>query len=633
MLDALRRGAQSWLAKILFAVLIVSFGVFWNIEDVFRGAGRGSIAKVGEEDITIPEFQQALQNELQTLSRQAGKRITTEEARAAGLDGLVLKRLVNDAALSAYAKDLKLGISEDALVDNLKKDENLQGADGKFSRAILEEVMRNMGVNERGLLAMLRKDEVKRQLLTALSNATAVPQPYIDLRHAWNAEARKIEFFRIDPATAVKVPEPDEAALKSTYETHQRQFVVPEYRKVAALILAVDDLKKEMTVTDEEIKQYYEAHKESYDVAEKRRIQQIPFKDKAAAEEAKKALSAGKSFRDVAKDAGATEADINLGLLTKKQLIDKTIAEAAFKLKRDEVSEVIEGRFRPVIIRVVEIQEGKESTLAEVTDKVRDTLAKEKAGAEIQKRFELVEENRNLGKSLKEIGETLKLKFVEVEASDRFNKRPDGGRALDHPDEQAIISAAFTAEKGLDREPIELKQANGYAWVDVVSVTEQKQKTLEESKADVKAVFEDVERKRLVDELAAKLVERLDAGEDIAKLAQEAGGKVEVTEAITRTTTPPGLDEAAVQKAFGLAKGKSGAADTSDRTSRVVFRVQDIIPAAAPTEVQRNQIATELRSELFDDQLGAYIQTLNASLGVTINEAEFKRATGADQQQ
>ncbi len=47
MLDALRRGAQGWLAKALFAVLIISFGIFWNVADVFRGFGRGSIAHVG----------------------------------------------------------------------------------------------------------------------------------------------------------------------------------------------------------------------------------------------------------------------------------------------------------------------------------------------------------------------------------------------------------------------------------------------------------------------------------------------------------------------------------------------------------------------------------------------------------
>ncbi len=350
---------------------------------------------------------------------------------------MVLRRLINDAALAGHAKDLKLAVSDDVLADNLKRDENLQGPDGKFSRPILDDIMKQMGVNERGLFAMLRKDELKKQLLAALTNSVAVPQSLLDVQHAWSAETRKIEHFKIDEATAVKVPEPDEAALKATYETHKRQFVVPEYRKLAALLLTVDDVKKEMTVTDDEIKDVYDRTKETYDTPEKRRVQQIAFKDKAAADEAKKALAGGKSFRDVAKDAGATENDINLGLVTKKQMIDKIIAEAAFKLNRDEVSDVIEGRFKPVIIRVVEIQAGKESTLAEVKDKISDQLAKEKASAEIQKRFELVEEQRNLGKTLKEIADALKIKFVEVEAADRFNKRPDGGRALDHPDEIA----------------------------------------------------------------------------------------------------------------------------------------------------------------------------------------------------
>ncbi|HRN85395.1 MAG TPA: SurA N-terminal domain-containing protein, partial [Hyphomicrobium sp.] len=67
MLDALQRGAQTWPAKILFAVLIISFGVFWNVADVFQGFGRGAIAKVGDTEITVPEFQRAFQNQLRSV--------------------------------------------------------------------------------------------------------------------------------------------------------------------------------------------------------------------------------------------------------------------------------------------------------------------------------------------------------------------------------------------------------------------------------------------------------------------------------------------------------------------------------------------------------------------------------------
>ena len=44
------------LYYLLFAVLIISFGIFWNVADVFRGFGRGSIAHVGPTDITATEF-------------------------------------------------------------------------------------------------------------------------------------------------------------------------------------------------------------------------------------------------------------------------------------------------------------------------------------------------------------------------------------------------------------------------------------------------------------------------------------------------------------------------------------------------------------------------------------------------
>ncbi|HML44575.1 MAG TPA: SurA N-terminal domain-containing protein [Hyphomicrobium zavarzinii] len=72
MLDALRRGAQGWLAKLLFAVLIVSFGIFWNVADVFRGFGRGSVAKVGDTDITVTDFQRAFQSKLRSVQLQDG---------------------------------------------------------------------------------------------------------------------------------------------------------------------------------------------------------------------------------------------------------------------------------------------------------------------------------------------------------------------------------------------------------------------------------------------------------------------------------------------------------------------------------------------------------------------------------
>src|SRR5690554_6254263 len=98
MLDALRRGAQSWVAKILFGVLVVSFAI-WGVADVFRGFGQGSLAKVGAEEISTNEFQLAYQNRLYAIGRQIGQRLTPEQARAIGLPNQVLSGLIGATAI------------------------------------------------------------------------------------------------------------------------------------------------------------------------------------------------------------------------------------------------------------------------------------------------------------------------------------------------------------------------------------------------------------------------------------------------------------------------------------------------------------------------------------------------------
>ena len=51
MLDAMRRGAVNWLSKILLALLVVAFAV-WGVADVFRGYGRGTLARIGNTEIS-----------------------------------------------------------------------------------------------------------------------------------------------------------------------------------------------------------------------------------------------------------------------------------------------------------------------------------------------------------------------------------------------------------------------------------------------------------------------------------------------------------------------------------------------------------------------------------------------------
>lgn len=630
MLDALRRGAQGWLAKFLFAILIVSFGVFWNVSDVFRGAGRGSVATVGDTDISVTDFQRAFQNQIRSVSLEGGGRLTNEQALMLRFDRQAVDQLIAQAAVKSHADSLGLSLSDETIAEGVRNDPDFAGPDGKFSRMGFDGLLRQMNMTEHGFLALRREDEVRRQISDALTGSIAVPKPMVEDLNAWRDETRTIDHVTIDAKKAV-VADPDDAKINETYEANKAEFMTPEYRKVAVLVLSADALKSGVTLTDEELKTYYEENKATYDTPERRRLQQIAFKDKAAADAARADLVAGKkNFLDVAKEQGATEADVNLGLIAKDDMIDRKIADAAFALERDKISEPIEGRFATVLVRAIEIQAGKVSTFDEVKDKVRDKLAGLRAENLLQERFDLVEEGRNAGKTLKEIAEEQKLKFFDVEAVDAQNLTPDGKTAVDMPDATIVLRQVFATGVGTQPEAVELPNS-AFAWFDVLSVTEPKQKPLADVKDAVKATFIEKEKSRLLNELAQKLVDRLRDGATFTAVAADAGTQPEVAETIKRNTSPPGMTTDAVKQAFALPKGGAGYAATSDGASRVVFQVREIKPAPESSKDHATALATEIREQLANEQLIAYVAALRQNLKVSINEAELARATGTSE--
>ncbi len=630
MLDSFRKGATTWPAKIMLAVLALSFVLLFGPGSFDRIITRKPLASVGGAEITDAEFQRAYDNEINTLSQRARRRITAEEARTFGLDRRVLTRLVGTAALDNQARALGLAMSDASVAQSLQTDPNFKGLDGKFDRAGFDQLLRSLGMSERAFFAQKRKEDVREQLTGSLLSAIVTPKPIVAAVHGWKEETRVIAHVTIDADKAVTVAEPDAAKLKETFEASKSAFMAPEYRKLQILLLSVDELKKVVAVTDAEIATAYEQTKDIYATPELRRIQQISFKDKAAADAAKSAIDGGKNFMTVAQELGFKDSDVELGLVNRKALIDQKIAAAAFALDRDKVSDVVEGKFTTVLLRVPEIKPGKEPTLAEVSDRVRDKLARARAKDDVQRLRDQVDDLRNAAKSDVEIAAatTPKLVIVEVAETDSTNKTKDGKTALEHPDARTLIAAGFDAKSGVEREATDLADG-GYGWVLATGTTPARQKTYEEVAADMKTLYLTTERRRLVQELAQTLVQRLAKGEPIETIATEVSGKAETTLPITRTTLPQGLTESAVAQAFALPQGRAGSAETADKKSRTVFRIAEIKPAAAPTKDQTDKLAAELGQNIQIDILDAYVAALQDKVGVTINEAELRRVAGS----
>ncbi len=628
MLEALRRGAQTPVAKLLFGILVFSFGI-WGVADVFRGWGRGYVAKVGRTEISAEEFRRSYQNELDRISRQTKQHITAEQGHAFGLDRQVLAQLVAGTAVEEHAKQLGLALSDKTLIENIESDPNFQ-TNGKFDRRGFEGLLQQMGLSELGFLNLRRKDELRSAIIESFLNAQTVPKPLFEAMHAYNDEKRVLDWVKIDP-DAVTVAEPDEATLKKRYETNKAQYMTPEYRKVQVLTLTADELKKQVQVSDDEISKSYEQNNDSYNTPEQRRVQQIAFKDKAAAEAALKALRDGtKTFGEVAKEAGAKDTDVDLGLVTKKALIDPKIADVAFSLEKDKYSDVVEGRFATVILRVTQIEPGVTHTLADVKDQVRDKLALEKARNDLQNKRDEIEDERLAGKTLKEIADKLKIGFKEIPATDATGLAPDGKPVMVVPYLRQIVARAFAPDSN-DDSPVDLPD-DGFAWVNVLSTDAPKQKPYDEVKDDVKKNYMSSERHRLLDELAKKLTDKVNSGQPMTAIEGEAKNKVEKTEPITRKTIPQSITQAMVTQAFGLQKGRAGHGPSPDNTTEIVFKVADIIPAPAPSLTETDELNHQLQDQLANQSLSEYTEALKAKYGTSINQAELNAAVGVSEE-
>ncbi len=77
MLQIMRRGAQSWVAKGLFIILLVSFAV-WGIGPIFQGGRVQTAATAGNVKISSAEADQAFMQQVRQFERQYGMTLNSE---------------------------------------------------------------------------------------------------------------------------------------------------------------------------------------------------------------------------------------------------------------------------------------------------------------------------------------------------------------------------------------------------------------------------------------------------------------------------------------------------------------------------------------------------------------------------
>lgn len=478
MLRGMRKASSNWLGKTIMAVvmgvLIVSFGI-WGIADIFKGFGQSTVAKIGSTEISLNEFRQIYTDRLQQISRQFGRPLTPDQARAFGLDRQVLQQTIAEAALDEEARRLGLGQSDEQIRQLIMNDPNFKGVGGNFDANRFQALIRNFGYTEQRYVAEQRKVSLRRQITGTIGAGLEPPKTMLDVLTRFQNEQRAIEFVKLDAAQAGQIDAPSPETLAAYFEDHKVQFRAPEYRKLAFVVVSPEEIGKWTEVSDEDAKKMFEQRKDRLGTSEKRQIQQIVFPNVADAQAARERLVGGMSFEDLGKERGLSASDVDLGLVTKSSLA-AAVGDAAFALPAGEISQPIEGGLGVAIVKVDKIEPGKEADYASLAGDIKREIATERARVKVADLRDKMEDERGGGSSVIDAAQKLGLTAVTIDAVDRSGRAPNGQPVANIPQGLDVVSQAFNTDVGVDNDSISFN--GGYVWYDVLAITPSRDRNL-----------------------------------------------------------------------------------------------------------------------------------------------------------
>lgn len=629
MMESMRKAAQGWVAKVLLVLLAISFGIFFNISDVFRHFGSTTLASVGKKEITPAEFERNFRDFLQNIGRQTGQAMSVEDARKQGLDRAVLEGMIREAAVDNETETLGLHIGQDYLVKEAMNAAAFKGTNGQFDPELFKRILAQNGLTEAGYFAQTRQ-RLLRNALTGSANADLTASPTLEeAQYRYRNEQRDARFFVVKAADSEVTP-PTDDEIKKEYEADPAAYTAPEYRAVAVMKVEPADILAKIQISDADLTAGYDKYKSEYFTPEKRTILQVSFPSLDEAKAAKAAIDGGKDFVALATEKGFKEADITFADKTKADFIDKTIADAAFALKEGAVSEPVKGALATVLLKAVKVSPEHQATLDEIRQPLTDRLKLEQAKDEIQSVYEAVEDARAAQTKFEDIASKAGIPFSLVAATDAAGRDKDG-KDIDMPHKDELLRAAFASDVGVENDAISVD--DGYVWYEVREVVPSAVKPFDQVKDQAKAKVVADKVRALAEEKAKKLVERAKTGATLEELAKEAGAEVQTAQGLRRNENTDTFDAAAVNALFAVPeKSFASAVESDGKSARVMQSEAVLLPSYDPKAPDNAKAADALKQAIGGDLAGAYLAALQKDAGVTVNETLWRQISGQTNQ-
>lgn len=619
-LQTLRKHSKGWVAGILFVVLIAAFAV-WGIGDMLRTGGpTGPVIVVGAAKVEAREFDRAYRRQMQALEEQLKRNIDYATAKNLGLVDAIINRIVADRLIQQEAAARGIVVSDKIVRDEIVAMEAFRGPDGKFSPLTFQRVLQNASISEQEYVQSRKAELASEFLLGAIGGVETTPKAIAEKVFAFRSETRVAEVVSV-PASAMKVGEPDAAALEAHHKANAQKYTAPEYRALTIVWVTPALLAERVKLTKEEIEAEYKKRIAAYTTPETRNLLQIQFADEETAKKAYAALQGGRTFEAVAQEFTKAK-PVDLGKVAKADMPVPALAEAAFQLKAGEISAPVKSPFGWHILLCLDITPEVVRPLADVERELEKDMRTRAAVALLPKLRDDIDDALGGGQKIDAVAKKHELPVLVVKAMDARGLDAEGKKVEGLPTDPEFIARAFRQGKGEEGEIVDQRSA-GFYMVRVDDIVASRLRPLETVKAAVTEDWKRAEQMKAAKAEAERFAVLVRGGQKLEDVAKAANLEVKRSKPIPRGEM--GGDEAAAegsleQRVFAAKIGDVIVA-AEGNTGWAVARIEAGPAAEKPDEKAREKFLADYRRAFGDDLVASYQRYLRASYAITIDRA------------
>jgi len=531
MLQSMRERMQGIIAAIIVGIICITFA-FWGIQNYLESrSNQNVVAKVNGVEITRNQFETSYNRARQILMLQMGKDFSFDQKIQAKLKDQVLQRLIDSFVLFQAAQELGFRVSQEQ-VDAVLNQMPVFQVQGHFSVNRFQQVISNMLYSEAGFIADIEQKMMVSQLHMGISgSAFALPDEITNFVKLIK-QTRDIGYTIIPASHFAGKVTVSEQEIKDYYEQHQQEFTTPEQVSIAYLELSADQLRTQVKITPAEMQQFYDDNIDLYSHPARWQVARIfvPLPANADPKTIKQATA-------------------KINGLAKQEKFSKPewIMHGLQNLKPGQISKPIQTQNGLYIVKLLQVKKAETEPFSKVQDRVKKAFIQQKTTQLF------ADQNNKLSDLTYTNASTLtvaaKQLNLPIKTTDFFTRQGAKDGILANPN---IVKAAFSdtvLKQNYNSDPIEI--APGH--VIVLRINKHKPtatKSLTAVKSTVKQQLLEEKANSEAQQLGAKLLADIEQGKSAQQIVTQQGLTWHTINKLERDQT--NLDRQIIISAFNL---------------------------------------------------------------------------------